>query len=177
MGAGSEASSQPGPAPPSPTGAPPPPGPKLRPPDVVAMAGTLADEVVGLVQGLLPEVAGAVGVLRDHQHVLLEHQGLVTSQGPHRGPVSGKWARACGWSSRGLCDWPPSGWAAKMGLASPHGPGPRQGWQGLGPCLGCSEGSRPPRSPGSLGRGSGGPQRLLLLAPSTGAGGGHTLAV
>lgn len=28
-----------------------------------------ADEVVGLVQGLLTEVAGAVGILRDLQHV------------------------------------------------------------------------------------------------------------
>lgn len=30
----------------------------------------MADEVVGLVQGLFPEVAGAVHVLRDHEYVI-----------------------------------------------------------------------------------------------------------
>ena len=64
------------------------PTPKPSPPDVVTVGGALADEVVGLVQGLLPKVAGAIGFLGDHQHVFLEHQGPVTSCGPSSGPRS-----------------------------------------------------------------------------------------
>ena len=60
----------------------PTPSPEPSSPDVVTVGGALADEVVGLVQGLLPQVAGAIGFLGDHQHVLLEHQGPVTSCGP-----------------------------------------------------------------------------------------------
>lgn len=68
----------------------PTPSPEPGPPDVVTVGGALADEVVGLVQGLLPQVAGAIGFLGDHQHVLLEHQGPVTSCGPSSGSRLGE---------------------------------------------------------------------------------------
>lgn len=74
---------------PGPTSAPPQPRPEPSPPDVVPVGGTVADEVVGFVQRLLPEVAGAIGVLRDHKHVILGHWGLSPPRGPRRGPGSG----------------------------------------------------------------------------------------
>lgn len=98
MRAGGEASSQPGPYPAA-------PGPEPGPPDVVTVGGALADEVVGFVQGLLPEVAGAVGIFGDHQHILLEHQGLVTFPRAQRRVQVG-----------GGCRSPPAGADARASL-------------------------------------------------------------
>lgn len=39
--------------------------------DVKAVLPTVADEVVGLVQRFLSQVAGAVAALRDHQDIIL----------------------------------------------------------------------------------------------------------
>lgn len=41
-------------------------------PDVVAIGGTVADEVIGFVQGLLMEVTGAISILRDDEYVVLK---------------------------------------------------------------------------------------------------------
>lgn len=43
------------------------------PPDVVALGGTVADEVIGFVQGLLMEVNGAVRILGDDEYVVLRN--------------------------------------------------------------------------------------------------------
>lgn len=107
------------------------------------MGGALADEVVGLVQGLLLEVAGAVGVLGYHQHVLLGHQGLVTSRGPSRGPGQGGVpAHPLELHSSGLSTG--RGLARQLRQWGHHTPA-------LGPHLDCAEGGQPLWPDGSSG--------------------------
>lgn len=64
------------------------------PPDVVAMGGTVADEVIGFVQGLLMEVTRAVSVLRDDEDVVLRNDTSAPSRGSNKGPGWGKGDRA-----------------------------------------------------------------------------------
>lgn len=61
-------------------------------PNVVALGGTMTDEVIGFVQGLLLEVVGAVSILRNDQYIVLQNKTWSPLQGPSRGNVD----RACG---------------------------------------------------------------------------------
>lgn len=44
----------------------------------------MSDEVIGFVQGLLLEVAGAVNILRNNQYVVLQNKTWSPLQGPSR---------------------------------------------------------------------------------------------
>lgn len=125
---------------PGPTPAPPQPRPEPSPPDVVPVGGTVADEVVGFVQRLLPEVAGAIGVLRDHKHVILGHRGLSPPRGPRRGPGSGSVSEPHirDTAAGNLCDWPVSAGQLRLGCGITQQPWPQQGWRVPGAQLGCS---------------------------------------
>lgn len=62
--------------------------------NVVALGGTVADEVIGFVQGLLLEVTGAVGILRDDKYVVLPDKTWSLLQGPSRRAWLGECAQS-----------------------------------------------------------------------------------
>lgn len=66
---------------------------------MVALGCTVADEVIGFVQGLLPEVAKAVDILRDHEDIILGGEAWSLSRGPKA--CSGEAPR--GWLGPGSC--------------------------------------------------------------------------
>jgi hypothetical protein len=61
---------------------------------MIAMGGTVADEVIGFIQRFLPQVARAVGILGDHQHIVLGNRNWSPSCRPGKGPCWASMARA-----------------------------------------------------------------------------------
>lgn len=61
---------------------------------MVALGGAVADEVIGFVQGLLLEVTGAVGILRDDKYVVLPDKTWSLLQGPSRRARLGEYAQS-----------------------------------------------------------------------------------